>query len=464
MPSLLVALQNEYDAMIFETLALKKQYDAVRQDLAHALYTNDASTRVIARLMKERDEAREYVPLLTQRPRQRPHFARRRAAERRRRDGTGGTERRAAGAGGPVDRRDGLYVRCFCSHSLSSGRRSRIKQGAPQGYTTPATAASLQEQTAITSLHGASAPGITALDVSANGALLLTGGKDKAVLVLDSATQKVLSTFKGHTKPVNAVAFAGRANPPVGAEAAQAPAPAYAVSGSADKTVRVYAAKDDKYALAHTLKGYSDEVVGVDVHPTDLLVGSASRDRTWALHALDSGERLLHVEAPQEDDEGGFEYASFAFHPDGQLAATGTSDGAVRVWDVKQGKQSAVFRGHTGAVHALHFSPNGYLLAAASRDAPEVKIWDLRKLDVARTVELPEGYVVSQVRFDPTAQLLAVVGTDVRVFGGKALNLAFTYDQNAAEETGAQWSPVHGALVVAGLDRTVRVLGAGAEA
>lgn len=366
-----------------------------------------------------------------------------------------------------IDETASTYVEiffCFCSHSLSSGRRSRIKQGAPQGYTTPTTAASLQEQTAITSLHGASAPGITALDVSANGALLLTGGKDKAVLVLDSATQKVLSTFKGHTKPVNAVAFAGRANPPVGAEAAQAPAPAYAVSGSADKTVRVYVAKDDKYALAHTLKGYSDEVVGVDVHPTDLLVGSASRDRTWALHALDSGERLLHVEAPQEDDEVGFEYASFAFHPDGQLAATGTADGAVRVWDVKQGKQSAVFRGHTGAVHALHFSPNGYLLAAATRDAPEVKIWDLRKLDVARTVELPEGYVVSQVRFDPTAQLLAVVGTDVRVFGGKALSLAFTYDQNAAEETGAQWSPVDGALVVAGLDRTVRVLGAGAEA
>lgn len=60
-PSLLVSLQNEYDAMVFESLAMKKQYDSVRQDLAHALYTNDASTRVIARLLKERNEAREYV-------------------------------------------------------------------------------------------------------------------------------------------------------------------------------------------------------------------------------------------------------------------------------------------------------------------------------------------------------------------------------------------------------------------
>lgn len=347
--------------------------------------------------------------------------------------------------------------------ALSSERRARMKRAAPEGYTTPATAASLAEQTAITSLHGASAPGISAMDVSANGALVLTGGKDKSVLVLDRASQKVVSTFKGHTKPVSAVVFSGRCNPPVGAEAADVPNPTYAASASADKTVRVYHVKGEKYALAHTLKGYQGEVVGVDIHPTDELVGSASADRSWALHALASGERLLHVEAPDEDDEGGFAYASFAFHPDGQLAATGTAEGAIRIWDVKQGKQSAVFRGHLGAVHTLHFSPNGYWLAAAARDTNEVKVWDLRKLAVARTLTLPDNHQIDQVRFDATGQLLAVAGTDVRAFGGKTLEPVLTFDGNTAEVTGVQWSPVDGALVCAGLDRTVRVLAAGAE-
>lgn len=43
---------------MLELFTLKKSYDNVRQELAHALYANDSANRVVARLMYERDEAR----------------------------------------------------------------------------------------------------------------------------------------------------------------------------------------------------------------------------------------------------------------------------------------------------------------------------------------------------------------------------------------------------------------------
>ena len=60
-PALLHTLQNEWDALVLETFVLKQQYNSTRQELSYALYAQDAATRVLARVIRERDDAREYV-------------------------------------------------------------------------------------------------------------------------------------------------------------------------------------------------------------------------------------------------------------------------------------------------------------------------------------------------------------------------------------------------------------------
>jgi WD40 repeat protein len=78
---------------------------------------------------------------------------------------------------------------------------------------------------------------------------------------------------------------------------------------------------------------------------------------------------------------------------DGRQAATGTSEGAIHLWDVEAEAMTATLEGHECSIQALAFTGDGRRLASASHDGT-VRIWDLER--VAPTAPLrghPDGIV-----------------------------------------------------------------------
>lgn len=74
---------------------------------------------------------------------------------------------------------------------------------------------------------------------------------------------------------------------------------------------------------------------------------------------------------------------SIAFHPNGELLASGGQDRAGMLWDVSSGKAIATLVGHSQDIRVIAFSPNGKVLATASDDTT-IKVWSLSEIVVPR--------------------------------------------------------------------------------
>ncbi|HCP99208.1 MAG TPA: serine/threonine protein kinase, partial [Candidatus Latescibacteria bacterium] len=65
---------------------------------------------------------------------------------------------------------------------------------------------------------------------------------------------------------------------------------------------------------------------------------------------------------------------ALAFSPDGQAFVSGGADHLITMWDSNQHLDRGVFRGHQGPVWALAWSPDGKTLVSGSEDQT-IRIW-----------------------------------------------------------------------------------------
>lgn len=185
-------------------------------------------------------------------------------------------------------------------------------------------------------------------------------------------------TFEGHSQGISCVQFDDNR----------------IVSGSSDKTIKVWNIRTNSPWSVMTLVGHSGTVRCLHLEENRLVSGSTDRTiKVWDLSTQESWSSIACKVTMI-----GHTHTVRCLQVDDQKVVSGSYDKNIKVWDLKTGKCSMTLRGHEGAVLCLQF--NKVKLVSGSSDKT-LKIWNLHT-GVCLTTLHGHQDAVTCLQFDET--------------------------------------------------------------
>lgn len=194
----------------------------------------------------------------------------------------------------------------------------------------------------------------TIIKFSRNGKLILTGGglggKSGKVVLWDVETGERIGAVGNEFDQVLAADISADQQ--------------FVALGGPNKLVKIYSTKDGK--LLHSIKKHTDWVTAVAFSPDGKLLASVDRGGGLVIWESDKGKEYVTLPGHQVMVTG----VAFMMG----VVATGSEDGAIKLWDVKEGKEVRSWAAHPGGVQSVDFTPDGRLVSCG-RDKT-AKVWD----------------------------------------------------------------------------------------
>jgi WD40 repeat protein len=145
---------------------------------------------------------------------------------------------------------------------------------------------------------------------------------------------------------------------------------------------------------------------------------------------------------------------SISFSPDGQLIASASRDKTVKLWH-PNGTLVSTLIGHQDSVTSVAFSPDSQLIASGSWDG-SVRLWR-RDGTLVKMIKEPMRQVYS-VSFSPDGQLLATAGDDGTIrLSTVDGTLIRTFRGHEGVVQSVRFSPDGEAIASAGEDKTIKL-------